>query len=122
MSRHDISSGHFSGLRGGQVFSRTARMPRQILRPMAVLCAVTAMGTVFCLITQRADPMDPHNWIAVSMARVNTALGSTRECALVRPDRTRVRMPAERIGSGPQNPLELRARLAGKRVWPEGGI
>ncbi|MFC4726529.1 hypothetical protein AB6B38_02890 [Glycocaulis abyssi] len=33
-----------------------------------------------------------------------------------------VRMPAERIGIGPQNSPELSARLAGQMVGPEGGI
>ncbi|GGG94671.1 MAG TPA: hypothetical protein DF715_09760 [Oceanicaulis sp.] len=33
-----------------------------------------------------------------------------------------VRVPTERLGFGPQNPPELRARLAGKRGGPEGRI
>lgn len=122
MSRYDISPGHFSGLHGGQVFIRPARMPGQTLRLMAVLCTTTAMGTVFCLITQRADPIDPHKWTTVSMARVNTALGSTREYAIARDDRTHVRMPAEGIGIGPESSPELSARRAKRMVRPEGGI
>lgn len=105
MSRHDTSLGsnapHSSFLRGGQVFIHTARMSLQILRLMAVLCVITTMGTAFYLITQRADPVDQQNWITVNMARVNTALGSNREYAVARHDRTHVRMPADRILADP---------------------
>ncbi|MFC4726521.1 hypothetical protein [Glycocaulis abyssi] len=126
MRRHDTSLGsnaaHSSWLRGGQVFIHTARMSLQIVRLMAVLCVITTMGTAFYLITQHANPVDQQNWMSVNMARLNTALGSNREFAVARHDRSNVRMPAERIGIGPQIPPGFSVRPAGQRVRPEGGI
>ncbi|MFC4726530.1 hypothetical protein AB6B38_02885 [Glycocaulis abyssi] len=72
-------------------------MSLQITRLMAVLGVITTMGTAFYSITQNANPIDQQNWMSVNMARVSTALGSTREYAIAREDRTRVRMPVERI-------------------------
>ena len=101
IARRDTSLGsdaaHSSWLRGGQVFIHTARMSLQIMRLMAVLCVITTMGTAFYFITQNANPIDQQNWMSVNMARVSTALGSTREFAVARHDRSNVRMPAERI-------------------------
>ncbi|MGY6662760.1 MAG: hypothetical protein ACXIVO_10610 [Glycocaulis sp.] len=105
MGRHDTSLGsnaaHSSWLRGGQVFIHTARMSLQIVRLMAVLCIITTMGTAFYFITQNANPIDQQNWMSVNMARLNTALGSNREFAVARHDRSNVRMPSERILADP---------------------
>ena len=76
-------------------------MSLQIMRLMAVLCVITTMGTAFYFITQNANPIDQQNWMSVNMARVSTALGSTREFAVARHDRSNVRMPAERILADP---------------------
>jgi hypothetical protein len=105
IARHDTSLGsnaaHPSWLRGGQVFIHTARMSLQIMRLMAVLGVITTMGTAFYFITQNAKPIGQQNWMSVNMARLNNALGSNREFAVARHDRSNVRMSAERILDDP---------------------